>query len=220
MSEIEETIERIRKCMKHEDHREDWFRVLIAVTEVGDIIKYITHDPKLNPGARPHGTRADEVLAYGQGFVQLMAACDLRGIDVREAMEIGLNNWEEADWRRRESRKEKDIKGRIACRGVAKGIAYVVSEKNPIEDSEEGCILVAEFVTPGMLLHLETWKPAAIVTNQGGTTSHAAIIARERLKIPCIVGTGNATERIKHGEMVIVDAEKEGVVKSIRRKGR
>lgn len=49
-------------------------------------------------------------------------------------------------------------------------------------------------------------KASAIVTNQGGILSHAAIIARE-LGIPCIVGTQNATEKLKSGDKVEVNAD-------------
>ena len=57
-------------------------------------------------------------------------------------------------------------------------------------------------------------KAAAIVTDQGGITGHASIIARE-LKVPCIVGVKNATKVLKDGMMVEVDANK-GVVKIIK----
>ena len=48
-------------------------------------------------------------------------------------------------------------------------------------------------------------KAAAIVTDSGGITSHAAIIARE-FGIPCVVGTNNATFLLKNGDKVLVDA--------------
>jgi pyruvate,water dikinase len=48
-------------------------------------------------------------------------------------------------------------------------------------------------------------KAVAIVTDQGGILSHAAIIARELGK-PCIVGTGNATKELKNGQLVTVNA--------------
>ena len=57
-------------------------------------------------------------------------------------------------------------------------------------------------------------KAAAIVTDEGGITSHAAVISRE-LRIPCIIGTKIATKVFKDGDIVEVDAEK-GVVKKIK----
>ena len=59
-----------------------------------------------------------------------------------------------------------------------------------------------------------TEKAGAIVTDEGGLTSHAAIVSRE-LKIPCIVGTKIATKILKDGDIVEVDAEN-GIVRKIK----
>lgn len=67
----------------------------------GRIGRYITHDPVLNPNARPHGTKAEEVLAYGQVFVQTAALAGIRGIRLEDAFEKGLQNWVDADWRKK-----------------------------------------------------------------------------------------------------------------------
>lgn len=58
---------------------------------------------------------------------------------------------------------------------------------------------------------------SAIVTDEGGITSHAAIVSRE-LNIPCIVGTKNASKFLKNGDLVEVDADN-GVVRVIERAG-
>ena len=73
---------------------------------------------------------------------------------------------------------------------------------------QKGDILVTEMTTPD-------WEPimkisSGIITNKGGRTCHAAIVAREMRK-PCIIGTKNATKVLKDGEMVEVDAER-GIV--------
>ena len=57
-------------------------------------------------------------------------------------------------------------------------------------------------------------KAAAIITDEGGITAHAAIVARE-LKKPCIVGTKIATKALKTGDVVEIDANK-GVVKILK----
>ena len=57
-------------------------------------------------------------------------------------------------------------------------------------------------------------KVAAIVTNEGGVTCHAAIIARE-LGLPCVVGTKIATEVLRDGDLVEVNANK-GIVKKLK----
>ena len=78
---------------------------------------------------------------------------------------------------------------------------------------KSGDIIVTTMTTPDYLMAMK--MAAAIVTEEGGLTSHAAIIARE-LGIPCIIGTKIATQVFKNGDMVEVDAEK-GVVRIIAR---
>jgi pyruvate,water dikinase len=74
---------------------------------------------------------------------------------------------------------------------------------------QTGEILVCEMTTPEYLPLMQ--RAAAIVTNQGGILSHAAIVARE-LKKPCIVATREATQKLQTGQEVEVDASA-GVVK-------
>lgn len=78
---------------------------------------------------------------------------------------------------------------------------------------QQGDILVAETTSPELMPACK--KAAAIVTNQGGMLSHAAIVSRE-LNIPCIVGASNATEVIKDGDLVEVDADN-GIVRIIEK---
>lgn len=201
--------QRITELMKEEDRKDPEFRCIIALTELGDLGKYITHDPKLNPGARLHGTKEDEALAYGQTLVQLIALVQLRKIDLEYAIEKGLKNWEDADWRKKEAKNEK-IQGMTACYGEVTGKAYMVSKENNLESMEEGSIIVTMFAKPDIVQYLS--KAMAVVTDEGGVTCHLANIARER-NVPCIVGTGNATKKIKHDDIITVDAkEKEGNV--------
>ncbi len=98
-------------------------------------------------------------------------------------------------------------KGRVLIEGLAVGDKIGVGKANIILDVKdmdrfkEGEVLVTEITDPD-------WEPimrkaAAIVTESGGKTSHAAIVSRE-LGIPCIVGTGRATKAIKDGEKITV----------------
>lgn len=91
--------------------------------------------------------------------------------------------------------------GRAASAGEFKGIAYVVSEEHPIEGFPDDRILVCEMTNPDMTIQIR--KAGAIVTDRGGRSAHAAVVARE-FKIPCIVGTGDATKQISHGARVSV----------------
>ena len=81
-----------------------------------------------------------------------------------------------------------------------------------IKKVHKGDILVAN--TTGPEIMIACTKAAAIVTDEGGMTSHAAIVSRE-LKIPCIVGTKIATKVFKDGDLVEVDATK-GIVKLLK----
>ena len=99
--------------------------------------------------------------------------------------------------------KSKSIKGTSAARGMVTGKARVVLRKSDIKKVRKGEILVASMTTPDYFPALK--NAAGIVTDEGGLTSHAAIIARELGK-PCIVGTKSATDSIKNGEIIVVDA--------------
>lgn len=112
--------------------------------------------------------------------------------------------------------KPKELNGKTACLGYAKGIANVFlgfgssSEfSKKIKTMKKGQILVAESTGPEFMPAI--YKALAIVTNEGGITSHAAIVSRE-LKIPCIVGTKFATQVIKTGDLIEVNADK-GIVR-------
>ena len=113
-----------------------------------------------------------------------------------------------------------EIRGTVANKGKATGPAKVLFygpdtfDKIPgmIQSMEGGSILVTETTSPEIMSACK--KASAILTNQGGMLSHAAIVSRE-LGIPCIVGLENITHRVKDGDMVEVDADK-GVVKIIK----
>lgn len=105
----------------------------------------------------------------------------------------------------------KSLSGTSARAGQAKGIVKIVNVPEEIGKMEEGNIMVARTTFPSLVPAMK--KAAAIVTNDGGITCHAAIVARE-LKIPCVVGTKIATTVLKDGDMVSVDADK-GVVEKI-----
>jgi len=202
--EFENIEQLIAGLMAKEDRKDVEFRHIIAVTEVGDIGKYITHDPKLNPNARPHGTKEDEVLAYGQAFVQLAALAYLRGIRISDAWDKGLENWADNDWKKKPVQTEKKtLKGIPASPGYASGIAEVVNSISDIKNT--GSILVVKYATPEFAAVLKDYS--GCISDHGGKTCHLANIARE-MNLPCVVGTGNATEMIKNGQSISLDGDK------------
>lgn len=112
-----------------------------------------------------------------------------------------------------EDEKVRTISGMIACRGKARGNVAIVRGVKDLVKVKIGNILVAVTTHPDFVSAMR--KAAAIVTDEGGITSHAAIVSRE-FGIPCIVGTHNATRIFHDGDLVIVDAN-EGWVKKIEK---
>jgi len=93
------------------------------------------------------------------------------------------------------------VTGRSIGQKIGQGKASVITDPKQMHNFVAGSILVADMTDPD-------WEPimkkaAAIVTNRGGRTCHAAIIARE-LGIPAVIGTGDATKQIKNGDNVTV----------------
>ncbi|MFA4818872.1 MAG: PEP-utilizing enzyme [Patescibacteria group bacterium] len=106
------------------------------------------------------------------------------------------------------------VVGRMACiGGIIKGRAKVCLDKSEIGKVKRGDILVAQFTTPDFVPAME--KAAAIVADQGGLSSHAAIVSRE-LGVPCVIATDNGTRVIKDNDLLEVDA-RNGIVKIIKR---
>jgi len=108
----------------------------------------------------------------------------------------------------------KELKGSTAYPGKVKGIVKIVNALSDLDKFQEGNILVSFSTNPSLVPAMN--KAAAIVTNTGGVTCHAAIVSRE-LKTPCVIGTKIATQVLHDGDLVEVDATK-GVVKIIKNK--
>jgi pyruvate,water dikinase len=119
------------------------------------------------------------------------------------------------------SRQKKNVlesysmeeRGNVLCEGravggrIGSGKVNMLTSLDAMADFKAGDVLVADMTDPD-------WEPvmskaAAIITNRGGRTCHAAIIARE-LGIPAIVGSGDATEKLKSGDSVTVSCAEGG----------
>ncbi len=103
------------------------------------------------------------------------------------------------------------VRGVCAHPGLVRGRAKVVLTPADSKKVLNGDVLVATMSTPDFLPAMT--RAAAFVTDIGGITCHAAIVAREMRK-PCVIGTKNATEVFKDGDLVEVDAEK-GIVRKV-----
>lgn len=97
----------------------------------------------------------------------------------------------------------QDIRGLSASLGRAIGTVKVMQSVTEMNKIQPGDILVAVMTRPDYVPAMR--KAAAIVTDEGGITSHAAIVSRE-LGIPCIIGTKIATQVFKDGDLVEVNA--------------
>ncbi len=107
-----------------------------------------------------------------------------------------------------------EIKGIIAQKGIARGVVVLYSkDKASFMDNKNDYILVTQHTEPRDLPFMK--KSIAIITDEGGITSHTAVVSRE-LKIPCIIGTKIATRVLKDGDLVEVNANT-GLVKIIKK---
>jgi len=97
------------------------------------------------------------------------------------------------------------VRGLGASPGIASGPAKIVLDAKTFARVNKGDILVTKMTTPDYVPLMV--KTAGIVTDEGGMTSHAAIVSRE-LGVPCVVGTSNATSSLKEGMTVTVDGSK------------
>ncbi|MCZ7393312.1 MAG: phosphoenolpyruvate synthase [Candidatus Methanoperedens sp.] len=97
------------------------------------------------------------------------------------------------------------LEGLGASPGIAYGEAKLVSDASELGKVKNGDILVAVMTTPDMVPAMK--RAAAIVTDEGGLTCHAAIVSRE-LGCPAVVGTRKATQLLTDGMKITVDGEK------------
>ncbi len=110
---------------------------------------------------------------------------------------------EEIITRKEETKTTNELRGMSVSLGVVTGRVKVVNSVDEISKVHKGDILVAVMTRPDYIMAME--KAAAFITDEGGLTCHAAIVARE-LHLPCIVGTRIATKVLKDGDLVRVDA--------------
>ncbi|MBY0529160.1 MAG: phosphoenolpyruvate synthase [Rhabdochlamydiaceae bacterium] len=108
-------------------------------------------------------------------------------------------------------------KGTVLCQGLAigeaivSGTAQVIKKVSDIATFKPGNILVTQITSPDWVPIMQ--KASAIVTDQGGRTSHAAIVSRE-LGVPALIGTHNATKKVTSGQKITVSCA-EGDIGSI-----
>jgi pyruvate,water dikinase len=101
----------------------------------------------------------------------------------------------------------KDVlfRGLGSSPGIASGKARIVTKLDHLDQVGDGDVIVTEMTMPDMVPAMK--RAAGIVTDEGGMTSHAAIISRE-LGVPAVVGTGSATRELEDGQSITIDGDK------------
>lgn len=150
-----------------------------------------------------------------QGILKRRAAGCICCIHTKEKYEIidGLEAERALQYLQGGGETKEELKGMVASIGRAKGRVKIILKVHDMVNMEQGDVLVTSMTRPEMAPVMKL--AVAIVTDEGGITSHAAIVSRE-LKIPCIIGTKIATKTLKDGDLVEVDADS-GVVKILER---
>jgi len=100
------------------------------------------------------------------------------------------------------------VSGLGASPGIASGPARVVRKLDQLDKVGEGDVIVTEMTTPDMVPAMK--RASGIITDEGGMTSHAAIVSRE-LGVPAIVGCENGTEVLGDGQAITIDGDKGSV---------
>jgi phosphohistidine swiveling domain-containing protein len=149
-----------------------------------------------------------ELKKRNAGFIytdeKLFPSGDLKKVENKYAIKLEI------------SEIDKDIKslsGFSASPGFAKGLVRKLFSLSQIGDFKTGEILVSPMTMPDFVPAIQ--KATAIITDEGGITCHAAIVARE-FNIPCVVGTKIATDVLNNGDNVEVDATR-GIVTILSR---
>lgn len=107
--------------------------------------------------------------------------------------------------------KVKQLKGTCASSGEAQGKVRIIRVEDltllskDLKEFKKSEVMVVTMTQPNMVPIIR--KAAAVITEEGGITSHAAVICRE-LKIPCVIGTAIATRVLRTGDLVKINAEK------------
>jgi len=97
------------------------------------------------------------------------------------------------------------VEGLGASPGAVSGTVRIVRKLDQLDQVQEGDVMVTEMTMPDMVPAMK--RAAGIVTDEGGMTSHAAIISRE-LGVPAVVGSGNGTRVLEDGQHVTLDGDK------------
>ena len=142
------------------------------------------------------GKRLEELYQFPQDVEWAKKDGKLFIVQTRPVTTLGTKEQKIA-----EIKQEPLLIGEAASLGIATGTVKIVSSASQMGKVQKGDILVAKMTSPDFVPAMK--RAAAIVTDLGGRTSHAAIVSRE-MGVPCVVGTGKATEVLKDGQEITV----------------
>ena len=147
-----------------------------------------------------YGTPQDVEWAIADGKVYMLQSRPITTIDEDEREKAAAA----ADG----NEGEELLSGLGASPGSASGAVRVVEKLDQLDKVGEGDIIVTQMTTPDMVPAMK--RAAGIITDEGGMTSHAAIVSRE-LGVPAVVGTGGATETLHDDQIVTIDGDRGSV---------
>ncbi|MBU2503697.1 MAG: phosphoenolpyruvate synthase [Nanoarchaeota archaeon] len=123
-------------------------------------------------------------------------------VQTRPITTLGKELDKEGVFKMEELKGEIILKGLAASPGIASGKVRIIKDLKDLAKIKEGDVLVTGMTNPDMVVSMQ--KSAAIITDEGGMTAHASIVSRE-MGIPAVVGTEEATIKLKDGEIVTVN---------------
>ncbi|AHG03162.1 phosphoenolpyruvate synthase [Halobacterium sp. DL1] len=152
------------------------------------------------------GERVEDHYGEPQDVEWAMVGGDIYMLQSRPITTIDESNEDMTE--SNEDSGEALVNGLGASPGVASGAVRTVTKLDQLDKVGEGDIIVTEMTTPDMVPAMK--RAAGIVTDEGGMTSHAAIVSRE-LGCPAVVGATDATEVLEDDQIVTLDGDR-GVV--------
>ncbi|WP_049998391.1 pyruvate, water dikinase [Halococcus sediminicola] len=148
-----------------------------------------------------YGEPQDVEWAIIDGEVYMLQSRPITTIADDESAEASVANGGDASG----SSDDVLLTGLGASPGIASGAVAVVDQLDQLDKVGEGDIIVTEMTTPDMVPAMK--RASGIVTDEGGMTSHAAIVSRE-LGVPAVVGSQSATSTLSDGRRITIDGDK------------
>ncbi|MFH0870388.1 MAG: PEP-utilizing enzyme [archaeon] len=173
-------------------------RIGCSMRQVANMLPYEVL-AALEIGSFPYGlidSRIEESVLFHRGGKTIALSSHVKAMYAKDAITYSGN---------------EAIKGQTAYPGKVKGKVKIVNVAADMAGFKDGYVLVSRATNPSLIPVME--RCSAMITDLGGLTCHAAIVARE-LKKPCVVGTKIATKVLKDGDMVEVDANL-GMIKKL-----